>query len=88
MFLTATPLFGLFILGAGLSQSTASLVVCRFFAGVFACEFVSLSRVCADVIAPAVSNASATIVDYTAGRYRAISLAFYYSIPFCGAVFA
>ena len=73
VFLTTTPLFGLFILGAGLSQSVASLIVCRFFAGVFA--------------SPAISNASATIIDYTAGRYRAVSLAFYYSIPFLGAVF-
>lgn len=73
VFLTTTPCFGLFTLGAGFSQNIASLNICRFFAGVFA--------------SPAVSNASATIVDYTAGRYRAISLAFYYSIPFFGAVF-
>lgn len=72
VFLTTTPLFGLFILGSGFSETAASLIVCRFFAGVFA--------------APAISNASATIVDYTAGRYRAVSLAFYYSIPFFGAV--
>ncbi|KAI1622109.1 major facilitator superfamily domain-containing protein [Exophiala viscosa] len=73
VFLTTTPLFGLFILGAGLSPSAPSLIICRFFAGVFA--------------SPAISNASATIIDYTAGRYRAVSLAFYYSIPFFGAVF-
>ncbi|KAK4942652.1 hypothetical protein LTR10_017600 [Elasticomyces elasticus] len=73
VFLTTTPLFALFILGAGLSRSAASLIICRFFAGVFA--------------SPAISNASATIIDYTAGRYRAVSLAFYYSIPFFGAVF-
>ncbi|KAK5085980.1 hypothetical protein LTR05_005270 [Lithohypha guttulata] len=73
VFLTTTPVFALFILGAGFSQSISSLVICRFFAGVFA--------------SPAISNASATITDYTAGRYRAISLAFYYSIPFFGAVF-
>lgn len=72
VFLITTPLFALFILGSGFSQSTASLITCRFFAGVFA--------------SPAISNASATIVDYTAGRYRAVSLAFYYSIPFFGAV--
>lgn len=71
VFLTTTPLFAMFIVGSGLSQSMASLSVCRFFAGVFA--------------APAVSNASATITDFTAGKYRAISLAFYYSIPFLGA---
>jgi MFS transporter, DHA1 family, multidrug resistance protein len=73
VFLTTSPLFALFTLGAGFSQGPASLIVCRFFAGVFA--------------SPAISNASATIVDYTAGRYRAVSLAFYYSIPFFGAVF-
>ncbi|KAK5938339.1 hypothetical protein PMZ80_009309 [Knufia obscura] len=72
VFLTTTPLFALFILGSGFAQSAASLIICRFFAGVFA--------------SPAISNASATIVDYTAGRYRAVSLAFYYSIPFFGAV--
>lgn len=72
VFLTTTPIFALFVLGSGLSQSITSLGVCRFFAGVFA--------------APAVSNASATITDYTAGRYRAVSLAFYYSVPFLGAL--
>ncbi|KIW13777.1 hypothetical protein PV08_08968 [Exophiala spinifera] len=73
VFLSTTPLFALFTLGAGFSQDVASLTICRFFAGVFA--------------SPAISCASATIVDYTAGRYRAVSLAFYYSIPFFGAVF-
>lgn len=72
VFLTTTPIFALFILGSGLSHSVTSLSICRFFAGVFA--------------APAVSNASATITDYTAGKYRAISLSFYYSIPFLGAL--
>lgn len=67
VYLTATPLFALFTLGAGFSQNIASLNVCRFFAGLCA--------------APAVGNASATIIDYTAGRYRAITMAFYYSIP-------
>lgn len=69
--LVTTPIFALFTLGAGFSNVTG-LIVCRFFAGVAA--------------APAIGNASATITDYTAGRYRAISMAFYYSIPFCGAV--
>lgn len=73
VFLTTTPIFALFVLGAGLSQNAASLSICRFFAGLFA--------------SPAISNASATIIDYTAGRYRAVSLAFYYSTPFFGAVF-
>ncbi|KAK5174715.1 uncharacterized protein LTR77_001797 [Saxophila tyrrhenica] len=73
VFLTTTPIFALFTLGAGFSSSIPSLTVCRFFAGLFA--------------APAVGNASATIIDYTAGRYRAITMAFYYSIPQLGAVF-
>ncbi|KEF60357.1 uncharacterized protein A1O9_01917 [Exophiala aquamarina CBS 119918] len=72
VFLSTTPIFAAFTLGAGLSRSVAGLNVCRFFAGVFA--------------SPAISNASATIIDYTAGRYRGVSLAFYYSIPFFGAV--
>lgn len=72
VFLTTTPVFALFILGSALSQSVTALCICRFFAGMFA--------------APAISNASATIADYTAGKYRAISLAFYYSIPFFGAL--
>jgi MFS family permease len=72
VYMVTTPIFALFTLGAGLSQSVVSLTTCRFLAGIFA--------------APAVSNASATITDYTAGRYRAIALAFYYSIPFMGAL--
>ena len=71
--LATTPVFALFTLGSGFAQDVATLAVCRFFAGAFA--------------APAISNASATITDYTAGRYRAVSLSFYYSIPFFGAVF-
>ncbi|KAK5114799.1 hypothetical protein LTR85_010112 [Meristemomyces frigidus] len=70
--LITPPIFALFTLGAGFSTNIASLVVCRFFSGVFA--------------APAVGNASATITDYTAGRYRAVSMGFYYSVPFFGAM--
>jgi DHA1 family multidrug resistance protein-like MFS transporter len=72
VFLTTTPVFAGFTLAAGLLQSAVCLNVCRSFAGVF----TSLAI-----------NASATIIDYTAGRYRGISLAFYYSIPFFGAAF-
>ena len=73
LFLITTPIFGLFILGSGLSRNIASLVICRFFAGVFG--------------SPAISNASATIIDYSGAKNRAVPLAFYYSIPFFGAVF-
>lgn len=69
--LVTTPIFALFTLGAGFSDNFASLVICRFLAGAFA--------------APAVGNAAATITDYTAGRYRGISMAFYFSIPTFGA---
>ena len=36
IYLITVPICGLFLLGAGFSQSFASLAVCRFFAGVFA----------------------------------------------------
>lgn len=74
VFLVTTPVFALFVLGAGFSQNIASLIICRFFAGVFA--------------APAISNASATIADHTIGKARGVSLAIYYAIPTCGAVLA
>lgn len=67
-----TPIFALFILGSGFSQSITSLTICRFFAGAFA--------------APAIGNASATITDYTAGRYRAVTMSFYYTMPTFGAM--
>lgn len=74
VFLTTSPIFALFMLGAGFSQSLLALIICRFFAGFFA--------------APAIGNASATIIDYTAGQYRAVTMAFYYSVPTFGALFA
>lgn len=73
VFLISSPLYALFTLGAGFSPNIASLIVCRFFAGLFA--------------APAIGNASATIIDYTAGKARGVTMAFYYSIPQLGAVF-
>ncbi|KAI0014266.1 major facilitator superfamily domain-containing protein [Xylariaceae sp. FL0662B] len=72
VFLTATPLFALFILGGAVSSNITTLIVCRFLAGAFA--------------APNVSNASATITDYTASAFRAVTLSFYYTVPFCGAM--
>ncbi|USW52021.1 Putative major facilitator superfamily, MFS transporter superfamily [Septoria linicola] len=70
--LVTTPIFALFILGSGFSNSVVSLNICRFFAGA--------------VAAPAIGNASATICDYTAGRYRSVVMSFYYAIPTFGAV--
>ncbi|KAK5118341.1 hypothetical protein LTR62_002854 [Meristemomyces frigidus] len=69
--LVTTPLFALFILGAGLARNFATLVICRFLAGVFA--------------APAVGNASATLTDYAASPDRGVPFAFYYSVPTLGA---
>lgn len=70
VFLLTLPLFDIFVLGFGLSRDIVSLVVCRFFAGMFA--------------APGVSMAAATIADYVAPQRRALPLAFYYTIPFIG----
>lgn len=72
VFLASSPIFAFFILGAGLSKGIASLAVCRFLAGIFA--------------APAISNASATIADFTASRQRGLSLGIYYTVPTFGAV--
>ncbi|KAK8192485.1 hypothetical protein M8818_007653 [Zalaria obscura] len=69
--LITTPIFAFFTLGAGLSSNVASLTICRFFAGVFA--------------APAVGNASATIMDFTSERSRGSAMDFYYSVPTLGA---
>ena len=35
VYLSCLPIFALFTIGAGFSKTFASLVVCRFFAGVF-----------------------------------------------------
>lgn len=70
VYLLTLPLFDIFVLGFGLSRNIGSLIVCRFFSGMFA--------------APGVSVASATIADYIEPERRAFPLAFYYTIPFIG----
>ncbi|KAH8426521.1 MFS transporter [Aspergillus melleus] len=70
VYLITLPLFDIFMVGVGLSKNIVSLIICRFFAGLFA--------------APGVSVAAATIADYTAPSERAIPLCTYYSIPFTG----
>lgn len=53
MYICALPLFAAFTLGAGFSQSIASLIVCRFFAGFVASPGLSLgSGTMADVLLP------------------------------------
>ena len=70
VYMLTLPLFDIFTLGFGLSRSIGSLIVCRFFSGMFA--------------APGVSVAAATIADFAAPKQRAIPLSFYFSIPFIG----
>lgn len=72
--LVTAPIFMLFTLGAALAATPsgmASLVACRFFAGMFA--------------APLINNAPATMLDYTPSRYRGVTLGVYYTIPNFGA---
>ena len=70
VYLLTLPLFDIFMMGSGLSRNIASLIICRFFAGLFA--------------APGVSVAAATISDFTEPSQRVVPLAMYYSIPFLG----
>jgi len=63
-------LFSLFTLGAGLSNSLASLVVCRFFAGVFG--------------SPALSVGGGTVADVWAEEERAVPMAVLVLVPFLG----
>lgn len=72
VYLATTPIFAIFILGSGFSQSIYSLCICRFFAGLFG--------------APGVSIASATIADIIPADKRGMPLAVYYSMPFIGSL--
>ncbi|KAL1647790.1 hypothetical protein SLS58_002591 [Diplodia intermedia] len=70
VYFVCTPIFGLFILGSGFSQSIAALTVCRFFAGCFG--------------SPALSVGNATISEVWAPRERAIPMALFVCAPFLG----
>ncbi|PYI12663.1 MFS general substrate transporter [Aspergillus sclerotiicarbonarius CBS 121057] len=67
VYIVTTPIFILFIVGAIVSKTISSLILCRFFAAVFGSSNVS--------------NASATILDYTHDKDRGSVLAVYYAIP-------
>ena len=67
VFVITTPIFIAFMVGAGAAQNLRDLIICRFFAAILA--------------SPNISNASATILDYTPAEYRAVNLGIYYSIP-------
>lgn len=72
VFIATTPIFALLVLGAGLSNNIISLTICRFFAGMF--------------VSPLISNALATILDFSANTNRGISLGAYYIIPSAAAL--
>lgn len=72
MYFLCLPLFGLFTLGAGFSQSFASLLVCRFFAGVFG--------------SPPLSVGAGTIADLLKPAQRAKITAIFVLAPFLGPV--
>lgn len=68
VYLVSIPIFALFILGSGFSQNLASLIICRFFAGVFG--------------SPGLSIGSATVADVWRPQERAIPMALYATTPF------
>ncbi|KAI7363038.1 synaptic vesicle transporter [Hortaea werneckii] len=70
VYLVAIPIFALFILGSGFSQSIAALTICRFFAGVFG--------------SPGLSIGSATLSDIWRPNERAVPMAIYVTTPFLG----
>lgn len=67
---TTLPFFALFILGSGFARSIGTLVICRFFAGLFG--------------SPALSIGSATISDIWPPAHRAVPMAMYVAAPFAG----
>jgi MFS family permease len=70
VYLVSIPIFALFILGSGFSKNIASLIICRFFAGVFG--------------SPGLSIGSATVADIWRPHERAIPMALYVTTPFLG----
>lgn len=63
VYLTFFPIFGLFILGSGLSRNIVALSVCQFFSGVFG--------------SPGYGNAPGSIADIWPMEDRPIPLAIY-----------
>jgi MFS family permease len=64
------PIFALFILGTGFAQNMATLVVLRFFAGLFA--------------APSLSMGSGTLSDLWQPEKRSGPMSMYVAAPFFG----
>jgi MFS family permease len=70
IYIIATPIFALFLLGAGFSQSIASLTVCRFLAGA--------------ISAPGLTSGGATLSDIWRKEQRAVPWTGYVTTPFLG----
>jgi MFS family permease len=66
----SAPAFAFFIMGSGFSQNIETLIILRFFAGLFG--------------SPSLSIGSATIADVWAPTDRAIPMAAYVCTPFMG----
>ncbi|KAK8179066.1 major facilitator superfamily domain-containing protein [Phyllosticta citribraziliensis] len=73
VYFACTPIFALFTLGAGFSQSMTALIVCRFFAGCFG--------------SPALSVGNGSISDVWAPHERAVPTALIVCGPFLGPAF-
>ena len=72
VYFSCLPIFSLFIIGAGFSKTFASLVVCRFFAGVFG--------------SPPLSVGAGTAADLYPTAKRGLVTAFFTLAPFLGPV--
>ncbi|KAH7093487.1 major facilitator superfamily domain-containing protein [Paraphoma chrysanthemicola] len=70
IYTVSTPIFLLFILGAGLSKSYHSLVICRFLAGVSA--------------SPPLAVGAGTNADLFPPRTRAVATSMFLAAPFLG----
>lgn len=72
MYQSSASIFALFLIGSAFSNDIASLVVCRFFAGIFGSSGINF--------------AAATISDMTALSQRGPYMSVYYTMPLMGAV--
>lgn len=73
VYFSCLPIFGLFIIGAGFSKTFTSLVVCRFFAGVFG--------------SPPLGIGAGTNADLYTPAKRGLVVCFFILTPFLGPVF-
>ena len=72
VYFSCLPIFAFFTIGAGFSKTFASLVICRFFAGVFG--------------SPALSVGAGTNADLYPPSKRGPATCFFVVAPFLGPV--